>query len=120
MSAEKVVRKTISIDPDVWDSAEARMKRLKLRKFSRYVAALIEQDVKKRGPLTVVREEEDAAAAAIAEESGEYKPAPKKDDPKKIGFQRANEFSSKRKPEAVLLIPQNKWDGADPKVHPVR
>jgi hypothetical protein len=53
-----VVRTTVSIDKDVYELARCRMRALGIRKFSRYIALLLEKDYRERGPLTfVVREE---------------------------------------------------------------
>ncbi len=57
MTREPLKRKTISLDPDLWSDAESRMRALRIRKFSPYVASLIEADLTKRGPLTVVKVE---------------------------------------------------------------
>lgn len=48
-------RTSISIDAELRDGARKRMKALKYRKFSQYVAALIEKDVREGGDHVTVR-----------------------------------------------------------------
>lgn len=54
---ENVARTTVSIDPAVMRLAKRRMKALGIRKFSQYVALLLEKDQRERGPIVVVKEE---------------------------------------------------------------
>ena len=55
--ANKTARTTISLDKDMMKSAKERAKALKYRKFSQYVATLVENDLKERGKHVIVREE---------------------------------------------------------------
>lgn len=50
-----VARTTVSIDPDVMKTAKRRMRALGIRKFSQYVALLLEKDQREGGSLTVVK-----------------------------------------------------------------
>ena len=54
-ASEKVARTTISIDPLVMMKAKRRMRSLGIRKFSQYVALLLEKDQREGGDLTVVK-----------------------------------------------------------------
>lgn len=58
MSDSELARKTVSLDPQTYKAAVQRMRRLKYRKFSRYVADLIEKDIRERGAITIVRNED--------------------------------------------------------------
>jgi hypothetical protein len=121
MSEEEVVRKTVSLDPELYESAEARMKRLKYKKFSRYIADLIAKDVRERGPLTVVRDEGEAAFGKPASPKAEGKDAGDQKPPRpgggRIGFTSKQNRAPAARP--VLLIPPNRWDGNAPQVHRV-
>lgn len=63
--SDGVTRTTVSIDGDVYLLAKKRMRALRIRKFSRYVELLLEKDVRERGPLTVVKEEDPEYRAKV-------------------------------------------------------
>ncbi len=52
-----VARTTVSLDPRIMRLAKQRMRALGIRKFSQYVALVLEKDQREGGPLTVVKEE---------------------------------------------------------------
>jgi hypothetical protein len=56
-SDDLVARTTVSIDPRVMRIAKTRMRALGIRKFSQYVALLLEKDQREAGPLIVVKED---------------------------------------------------------------
>ena len=57
-SADEIVaRTTVSIDPQIMRLAKTRMRALGIRKFSQYVALLLEKDQRERGPIIVVKDE---------------------------------------------------------------
>lgn len=55
MDEDNVKRTSISLPPEVATNAKKRMRSLKYRKFSQYVAALIEQDIDRGGDHIIKR-----------------------------------------------------------------
>ena len=56
-SDDLMVRKTVSLAPALLEAAARRMAALGIRKFSQYVALLLEKDEREGGPIIVVKEE---------------------------------------------------------------
>lgn len=54
---DNTARATISLEKQTMAEAKKRQKAMRYPKFSQYVAALIQQDLEKRGRHVIVREE---------------------------------------------------------------
>lgn len=53
-----VARTTVSIDPRIMRLAKQRMRALGIRKFSQYVALVLEKDQREGGPIVIIKEED--------------------------------------------------------------
>ncbi len=89
-------RATISLDKGLMAAAKKRMRALKYRKFSQYVATLIEQDLRDRPPHVIIHEEKPAGPKPIitqTEAIGRVAETPPANGPGKIGFKKkGNDF----------------------------
>lgn len=80
-------RATISLDKGLMAAAKKRMRALKYRKFSQYVATLIEQDLRDRPPHVIIHEEK-PGPKPMTEVLGRVAETPPEPPEGKIGFRK--------------------------------